>query len=601
MDKNVYYQPPIQSGGNMPPVQQDINMFQTPPPPMPNGAPVPPPYMPAPVTVKKKEHKPLSKKDNIFVFIFLATAFLFVDFALFHGFALGFTISYFILFGVSTAYLWDREGKPDLFSLCCGAISLAGSVTFSLYSNDFINTIMFILIAGLFTLYCLGISRSYSKSRGNFKMLIDLFYASVIETFENIGDIIGSLKSEADRSKRNMSALIGVLIAVPVLAVIIPLLISSDAAFEKLVGVIAKNIGKYLLELAIAIVLTPFLFSYMFGKKNKLNVQSRKNVGNFKKKVPVSGSVAFLSVISFTYLVYLFSQLAYFFSAFSGLLPEGYTRGASAFARRGFYEMFAICAINVVMISIISMVTKRKQGKVSTGIKVLSLFISLFSVLMIITAIQKMKLNITTYGFTRNRLLIFVFMLMILVVIIFFIIHIFAPKVPYMQPIIIICSAMFVALSFANIDAFTYEHNVKAYENGTLKKLDMYTISTLNNSDMYFAKLAQSEDKDIAHKAQVWLIREYFVYDSSNYVIKDNEMKLREPSDFRSYCRDNEKANKTVIDYYNSLDTYDRLSFDLTQHLLEDGYYDYDKDIIEDYNGNHAYNADTGRYEEVKD
>ncbi len=579
MDKNVYYQPPIQNGANAP--QQA------------------PPYMPALVTVKKKEHEPLSKKDNIFVFIFLAVTFLFVDFALFHGFALGFTISYFVLFGVATAYLWNREGKPDLFSLGCGAISLAGAVTFALYSNGFINTIMFILIAGLFTLYCLGISRSYSKSTSNFKMLIDLFAAAVIEPFENIGDVIGSLKAGAEKSKRNTSALIGVLIAVPVLAVIIPLLISSDAAFEKLVGVIAKNIGEYLFELALAIVITPFLFSYMFGKKNRLSVTTRRSLGNVKRRVPVSGSVAFLSVISFTYLVYLFSQLAYFFSAFSGLLPEGYTRGASAFARRGFYEMFAICAINVIMISIISMVTKRRQGRVSAGIKALSLFISLFSVLMIITAIQKMRLNITTYGFTRNRLLVFVFMLMILVVIIFFIIHIFAPKVPYMQPIIIICSAMFVALSFMNIDSFTFEHNLKAYQSGNLKKLDMYTVSTLNNSDMYFARLAQSEDKDVAHRAQAWLIRDYFVYDSYEYQIKDNEMKLVESSDFRSWCRDDERAHQAVIGYYNSLDAYGRQTFELIQHVLEDGRYDDEKDVIEDYSdfSCYEYNPDTGRYD----
>jgi hypothetical protein len=113
----------------------------------------------------------------------------------------------------------------------------------------------------------------------------------------------------------------------------------------------------------------------MFVKKNRYNQEGNVKELQINRVFPIAGAVSFLTVISLTYLVYLFSQLAYFFSAFNGFLPEGYTRTASAFARRGFFEMFAICAINILIISIISAFSKREGGKPSLAVRLLSLFI----------------------------------------------------------------------------------------------------------------------------------------------------------------------------------------------------------------------------------
>ena len=550
-------------------------------------------YMPV-----KKVYEPLSKKDNSFIFIFLAAMFLFVDFALFNSMALGFTISYFVIFIISTVYLYKKESKPDLFSLLCGVISLAGAVTFTLYANTFINAIMFVLICGLFTLYCLGISGSYSRSRGNFKMLFDLFSGAVVEPFENFANVFGGIRAGIKKGKRSYSAVFGALLAVPVLVVIIPLLVKSDAAFESLVKTIAEDIGRYLLEIAIALLFTPFVISYMFGKRNRLNIKKNTLQTNQKRVFAPSGSVAFLSVISVTYVVYLITQLAYFFSAFKGLLPEGYTRSASAFARRGFYETFAICAINVIIISLISMLTKRKGGKLSPGVKCLSLFISLFSVLLIITAIQKMKLNISTYGFTRNRLLVFTFMLMMLVVIAFFIIHIFAPKVHYMQSIIVICSVMFVALSFMDIDTFTYEHNYKAYKNGTIKSMEMYTVSTLCPSNKFFVELAKENDEKLSHRALAWMIEDNNFYESRKFRIKDGEIKFRN-GDFRSYNKARADSEKALKDYYKSLSDADRAAFDdiYNKLIVNDGSYMSEDDRISVNGYEYDYNPKTHKYD----
>jgi len=557
-----------------------------------------PAYQPAYGLPQKKQYQPFSKKENIFAALFFVASFLFVDFALFQGFHLGFTIVYAVIFVLATAFLLNKNAKQKMFPIICGALSLTGAVTFALYCNPFINFIMFVLVCGLFTIYCLGISGSFERKQGNFKMLFDLGMGAAIHPFANLGDVFGSLRAGMVKRKRNISAILGVVLALPVLVILVTLLIKSDAAFEGMVQTIAKNIGLYLLELVVAAVLLPFLFSYMYGKRKDLNRKGGQPK-EIKRGIPISGCVSFLCMISITYLIYLFSQLAYFFSAFKGFLPEGYTRSASEFARRGFFEMFAICAINVAIIAFIGAFSKRNaKGKTATAIKVMSLFISLFSVLLIATAMQKMKLNITTYGFTRNRLLVSVFMLMMLVVIAFFILHIFAPKISYMQPIIVICSCMFIALSFANIDDITFNYNMKAYQNGTLKSLDMYTISTLEPEQKYYIELMKGDDEKLAHDAQMRLI-ETFSYADDLVEVTENAITM-EKTDFREYCKAREDARQSVKDYYYSLGDKEKAAFyDTYNKLSGDYYYDREEDCIYDYEHDkkYAYNPQTGMFD----
>ena len=548
----------------------------------------------------KKVYKPFSKQDNAFIFLFLIASFLFIDFALFKGFHLGFTISYFVIFVISSIYIWKKDRRPSVFSLLCGMISLVGAVSFALFSNVMVNIIMFFLVCGLFTLYCLGISGSFRRKQGNFKLLFDLVEGALLYPFANLSDVFGSFKAGEGNVKKHAGGIIGILLALPVLFVIVPLLISSDAAFEGLVSSIAKNIGLYLFELALAVLLMPYLFSFAFGKKEQLNKTERGKAKSMPRKLPISGCVSFLCMISLTYLVYLFSQLAYFFSAFKGFLPDGYVHTASEFARRGFFEMFTICVINVLIVSVVSAFSKRNaRGKTSAGIKALSLFISLFSILLIATAMQKMKLNISTYGFTVNRLLVSVFMIMMLVVIVFFILHIFLPKFNYMQPIIIICSCIFVAISFADINMLTAEYNMKAYNSGTIEKLDVEAISDLGDASVkYLIVLSKSDDTKIAHEAQVELGEKILRDDEKHIKYTDNKLMLV-TSDFRSYCRVSAQAWRSLRNYYDSLESDD--NFVTILNMFDQ--YDYDPcvDCFSNHSGTkyYVYNEKTNTYEET--
>lgn len=509
--------------------------------------PMMPPYQP--YVIKPKEYKKLDKKDKAFMLIFFALSFIFINFV-FPAFNLGFTIFYFLLFIASTVYLYRTENETSVFALICGILSVAGSVVFSIYDDSFINFILLALTGGLFTIYCLGLSNTFNNKQGSFKLINDVISGSLLYPIKNLPDMFGSVKASVKDDKKTFGGAIGIVVALPVLVVIVPLLVISDAAFEGLVGIVISNIGKYILQLFLAFVIAPYLISFMFGKRLRLNKQTGKGKATSGKSVPVSGIISFLSVISATYIVYLFSQLAYFFSSFKGILPDDYEYSASVFARRGFFEMFAICVINILIISVVTILAKRNNSrKLSPVIKALSCFISLFSVLLIITAMSKMKLNISIFGLSKNRLLVSVFMLMLLVIIAFFIVHIFVPRLNYMQPIIIICSAIFIALAFADVDGNIAKYNVNAYQQGKLDSVDVLYLGDLADSAIPYI-LALADDENCSNQVN-YIMQNKMLYSDSVYC-NDNAQYVYDKPDFRKYNLSSDRAYKQLCDYLNS-------------------------------------------------
>ncbi len=571
------------------------------------GAPQSPqgtPYQP--LIAPQKTYKPFAKKDGIFLLLTLALSLMFVDFVLFHGkgFGLGITVTFIALFAVSTAYLWKRSVKKSFFSLACGVLSLAGALTFTLFDNLLINGIMLVLVCGLYAVYVLGISGTFTKPQGSFKMLFDLFGCVLVQPFTGLDKVKGAAKATSKNNKKITQSLLGIAIAIPFVAVIVPLLASGDAAFEGLVKQVLTNFGIYALEVVLALIGTPFLFSFLFSKRDAGTPQS--SGGTNTRVLTGAAAISFLSVISVTYVIYLFSQLAYFFSAFKGILPEGYQYTASAFARRGFYEMFVICVINIVIIAGIGILTKRTTRGAVRAVKGLSVFISLFSVLLIATAMQKMKLNISIYGLSVNRVLVSVLMLMLLVMIAFFILHIFAPKVPYMQSIILICSVLFIALSFANPDALCTRYNINAYQSGKIEMLDVKAIRQSSDSAVpYLVQLTGEKDDAIANQAKnqiAVLVKNHAHFDfdkSREHITADNAL-----SDFRSYNMARSEAYTALKGFYDKLSDEEKLSMLMLLQMYDDYDYDAEEDCFTGDSGNdeikhYYYNPKTGLYDKV--
>ena len=94
-----------------------------------------------------------------------------------------------------------------------------------------------------------------------------------------------------------------------------------------------------------------------------------------------------LIAVSVVYVVYLISQLAYFSGGFSGILPEGYT--FAEYARRGFFEMAWICAINLLIMCLAVGLCSKKADRTPIVSRLLCLFIGLVTLFLVVAASAK--------------------------------------------------------------------------------------------------------------------------------------------------------------------------------------------------------------------
>lgn len=509
------------------------------------------------IKAEKPAYRPLLKTDKIFLFIIFALCFIVIDFAAFGGMALGFTISYILLFAVSLVYIIKKEQKPTAFSIICGVLSVIGSLTFTLFTGN-IKIPMFFLVMGLYIAFTTGSSRAFLSNEGSYKIAFDWLKNIFVLPFCHMPVIVGSAKAGTKTDKRFVGTLIGIALAIPVVCVIVPLLLKSDAAYyglmQSLFEKISDQLAFYIIEAILAAVIFPYAYSYLFALRNKSVEGSNKKI-KMKRFLPSNIAVSFLSVVSLCYAVYLFSQLAYFVSAFSYILPEDYDKTASSFAREGFYQMCVVSIINVLLISFVFAFVKRKNKRIPAAIKGLALFMSAFSLFLIVSAIQKMRLNISVYGLSFNRIMVFVLMLMLIVAFVCLVIHIFVPKFGYVQPIVVICSCLFIALAFTNVDRQIAKYNIEQYSQGKIEYLDRDNIMSLGSSSAEYVIELHKDGKILESEFNEY-VSDCF-YDRIEIEIEDIEkpaefVKQYELEKFTFYNSTRERAVKQITEYMQS-------------------------------------------------
>ena len=103
----------------------------------------------------------------------------------------------------------------------------------------------------------------------------------------------------------------------------------------------------------------------------------------------------------FVYLVFFVSQWKYYVSGFTGVLPQGFSY--AEYAREGFFQLCSVSVINLVITAVVILFMQR-QGSGSTLVRrLICILFSLFTLVLIATALAKMGMYIESYGLTQKR------------------------------------------------------------------------------------------------------------------------------------------------------------------------------------------------------
>ena len=154
----------------------------------------------------------------------------------------------------------------------------------------------------------------------------------------------------------------------------------------------------------------------------------------------------------------------------------------SSYARRGFFELCFVSLINLAIIICLNLFCKyREDGKRPASLKIITCVLSIFTILLIATAVSKMVMYIKVYGLTPLRVYTTWFMVLLAVVFAGIFLTMLNSKINLPKITVTAFTILFSVLSFCNADGLIAKYNADRFLSGTLTEFDvsmMHELST---------------------------------------------------------------------------------------------------------------------------
>lgn len=416
--------------------------------------------------------------DAVFAWASLALGFVFTHFAAgyFGGVWGGI---FWALFGIMGAVFVKikqvriRSCHAVIFGIA-ELFCLAPLFSANLFVNFLASTFSFVLY------FYLTIVISGAELFGR-HFILDLLQSVLLRPFENFArqpKSAFSIFKGGTRSKNVLYAMLGLLIAVPLTIVVVLLLISSDELFADsmldLVNFLPRFSFSLFWEILFAIPMAMYIFGAVFSVRKSAPEYGCSAPGY--RILPSVAAYFAVTPICVFYLAYIVIQFGNITSALDKTLDY------SAFARRGFFELCAIAVINLGVIVLIQTFTKRNENDVKpAALRVYTIMLSLFTLLIIATALTKMFMYIGEYGMTLLRVYTSWFMVLLALIFVLIIALQLRDYVIW-KALFAAFSAMFALLCFGDPEGAIARYNIAAYQAGTLKELDVSAFDELGYS-----------------------------------------------------------------------------------------------------------------------
>lgn len=405
-------------------------------------------------------------------------------------------VIYFGFFTVATVYIVTKRKTFSKEAILPGALALLTAISYIIHGDEAHFIFTFLMLIYLSGSYCMKMVGEAKDTYGSYFYLLEVWRSEVLIPVKNTFlplRSIKTLKKIPDSEKKKLSGkalgiIGGAVLSIPVIAVVVPLLIDGDAAFGSVAQTVMDKIelvfenffdgisSGLLVNAFLTLFVAPYIYNVMFcfrhGVADEKRQEKNKRYENLRF-VPSNVFAGFLGVISLVYVIYLLSQFAYFFSAFTGKLPDGSTITVASYARRGFFEMVAVAVINLAVIGVTVLFSKRNESRISRMIKGFDLFLCGFTLVIVMTSISKILLYIAEYGLTHKRLYVFVADLILVVAFAMVTVRLFKKNFPYMKVILAFSCSMITIMSLVGTDSLIANYNVEMYLKGNLQSVDV--------------------------------------------------------------------------------------------------------------------------------
>jgi len=399
-------------------------------------------------------------------------------------------------------------------------------ISFALFENRGIATVRSLFLFGAAVYYIILASRRTVMGHTGGFLLVDGMNAFILIPFRNfINQYVSFSVIQKGKRGRILPIFIGLVIAVVLSAILIPMLLRADSGgFGVIVRFFADlftiNFFEFLFYAFFAIPIAAYIYGLISGSAHGRYTDTIKPESVERKAAAlrfVQPATVFivLGTVCALYLVFIFSQTPYFFSAFTGNRPDGWLI-FSEYARQGFFELCGIAAINLAILAVVNITSKKRRAE-SRLLKVFNIVLASITLVLIATAFSKMALYIDAYGLTMPRLLPCVFMIFLAII---FIALIALQKWSFSiaRFSLIAGAAMICVLCLSNPDAIVVRYNSDRFINGTLKEYDMEILYRSGKAGILPALdvLERTDDKRLRNEILQYIEAWSFSIDQSH-------------------------------------------------------------------------------------
>jgi len=440
-----------------------------------------PVFMPPP-----KEKIVFSLQDCVFSLFTIVLGFLFSRFVLWGQLGASATVFFLLSLVVSVFYMERSHMRFSVWTAAGALVLAALSFNFCLSSSGFIKflDLVFLSAGGAYFVFTAFRQKGFIK-RG---MVHDVGNSLFITPFSNYGACPNAAVQLFRRAggKKVKWVFLGLLLALPVTLAAAALLMSGDAMFRSLMSFSIGDFWPQLLvvffQAVLGIPVAFWFFGLLYGSKNKKEPPKLAALPKkARRTAPGALIYAALTPLCVLYVLFFAAQSGYFLSAFRSLLPAGF--GYAEYARQGFFELCAVAVINLAVIGLAVLFCHRdNKGRLPFAARIYSIVLSVLTLMLIASAISKMVMYIDSFGLTTMRIYPTWFMILLACIFLLLIIKMIWPRFLFQRAAVLVFAALFMCLSFANIDAMTAKYNVQWYQEGKIDWMGASALDTLDDS-----------------------------------------------------------------------------------------------------------------------
>lgn len=281
--------------------------------------------------------------------------------------------------------------------------------------------------------------------------------------------------------RRLLPILRGVLIALPIVAVLGVLLSSADPVFGDWMKQVfnLEKLPEYLFRLFYILVIGFILVGVYLnavhpsgkGEKPAPNTPWVKTFLGWTETGIILGAVVLL------FLTFIFIQVRYLFGGAANISGTGYTY--AEYARRGFGELLGVAALSLMLYLVLGSVAKIESRFARSGFKVLAVALMASVLVILASSLQRLMLYEDAYGFSQLRTYTHILIVWLAALIAVTIVFELLSRRGHFALALLACVVGFgITLAVINVDGFIIDRNVARARAGS--ELDVNHINSLS-------------------------------------------------------------------------------------------------------------------------